>query len=741
MQNEMDITSLEAKVHTDSTLELNGLLARFGLEGFRPLQKEAITTVLGRKDCLVLMPTGGGKSLCYQLPSLVLEGCTVVVSPLIALMKDQADSVNKKLKHEHYAHVLNSSIPAGKQTEIKGKVHEGETKLIYVSPEWLSVEANQVFLDSINPPLIAIDEAHCVSEWGHDFRPEYRNIRKYLSGLSKQPTIICLTATATPFVQQDIIDNLKLKDVNVFKASFNRPNLSYFIQPKLPQAALHQAIAKEVLQHPQKTGIIYCMYRKTTEEVAEMLQNNGIKAMAYHGGLPTKARMEVQNAFTSGQVHVVVATIAFGMGIDKADVRFVIHHDLPKSIENYYQETGRAGRDGKPSRCLGFYSEKDVKSYARRFKDLNEGERQRASQLLESMHDFVLSGTCRRAFVLRYFGEKINHNTCLEDNSCDNCAKKHETTDLQEMAKEVLAWMNDNTPNGTSKKMIQTLLLGRTTPAITTAKFEQSSIFGIGKTLRPNSIRELIEMALNVGVLQRDPSNPLNVLPGEWSKENLSSTSFSVSLQQRVDRPKASIEPTFHQDLFDLLKDSCKRKAESLNIPSFLVFSDATLKETATYLPTTPENFLAVQGVSDRKSRKFGQSVLPIVQQFTKDNDLEANLSIQTKGVMKKSAQKVKLIEMIDKKMTLDALEGFLGGDQDHVINELETIVMAGTKLNVQHLFSEEVDEELYDEMWDFYRDLEEDQLGPLEEEFDEEEIPEHTLRLVRLQFHAMHGL
>jgi ATP-dependent DNA helicase RecQ len=741
MQNEMDITPLEAKVNTDFSTELTELLARFGLEGFRRLQQEAITAVLRGKDSLVLMPTGGGKSLCYQLPSLALNGCTVVVSPLIALMKDQADSVNKKLMQEHYAHVLNSSIPAGKQTEIKGKVHEGETKLIYVSPEWLSVEANQVFLDSINPPLIAIDEAHCVSEWGHDFRPEYRNIRKYLSGLSNQPTIICLTATATPFVQQDIIDNLKLKDVNVFKASFNRPNLSYFIQPKLPQAALHQAIAKEVLQHPQETGIIYCMYRKTTEEVAEMLQNNGIKAMAYHGGLPTKERMEVQNAFTSGKVHVVVATIAFGMGIDKADVRFVIHHDLPKSIENYYQETGRAGRDGKPSRCLGFYSEKDVKSYARRFKDLNEGERQRASQLLESMHDFVLSGTCRRAFVLRYFGEKVEHNSCLENNTCDNCAQKHETTDLQEMAKEVLAWMNEHTPNGTSKKMIQTLLLGRTTPAITTAKFEQSSIFGIGKTLRPNSIRELIEMALNVGVLQPDPSNPLSVLPGEWSKENLSSTSFSVSLQQRIDRPKASIEPTFHQDLFDLLKASCKRKADSLNIPSFLVFSDAALKETATYLPTTPENFLAVQGVSDRKSRKFGQSVLPIVQQFTKDNNLEANLSIQTKGVMKKSAQKVKLIEMIDKKMTLDALEGFLGGDQDHVINELETIVMAGTKLNVQHLFSEEVDEELYDEMWDFYRDLEEDQLGPLEEEFDEEEIPEHTLRLVRLQFHAMHGL
>ena len=741
MQNEIDITPLEAKVNTDSSLELTELLARFGLEGFRPLQQEAITAVLKGKDSLVLMPTGGGKSLCYQLPSLALNGCTVVVSPLIALMKDQADSVNKKLKHEHYAHVLNSSISAGKQTEIKAKVHGSETKLIYVSPEWLSVEGNQAFLESIDVPLIAIDEAHCVSEWGHDFRPEYRNIRKYLSGLSNQPTIICLTATATPFVQQDIIDNLKLKEVTIFKASFNRPNLSYFIQPKLPQAALHQAIAKEVLKHPQETGIIYCMYRKTTEEVAEMLQNNGIKAMAYHGGLPTKERMEVQNAFTSGKVHVVVATIAFGMGIDKADVRFVIHHDLPKSIENYYQETGRAGRDGKPSRCLGFYSEKDVKSYARRFKDLNEGERQRASHLLESMHDFVLSGTCRRAFVLRYFGEKVEHNSCLKNNTCDNCAQKHETTDLQEMAKEVLSWMNKNSPKGASKKMIQTLLLGRTTPAITTAKFEESSIFGLGKTLRPNSIRELIEMALNVGVLQRDPSNPLNVLPGKWSNENLSSSSFSVSLQQHVDRPKASNEATFHQDLYDLLKASCKRKAESLNIPSFLVFSDAALKETATCLPTTPENFLAVQGVSDRKSRKFGQSVLPIVQQFTKDNDLEANLSIQTKGVMKKSAQKVKLIEMIDKKMTLDALEGFLGGDQDHVINELETIVMAGTKLNVQHLFSEEVDEELYDEMWDFYRDLEEDQLGPLEEEFDEEEIPEHILRLVRLQFHAMHGL
>lgn len=741
MQNEMDITPLEAKVNTDSSLELTELLARFGLDRFRPLQKEAITAVLRGKDSLVLMPTGGGKSLCYQLPSLALNGCTVVVSPLIALMKDQADSVNKKLKREHYAHVLNSSISAGKQTEIKAKVHEGETNLIYVSPEWLSVEGNQAFLDSIDVPLIAIDEAHCVSEWGHDFRPEYRNIRKYLSGLSNQPTIICLTATATPFVQQDIIDNLKLKDVNVFKASFNRPNLSYFIKPKLPQAALHQAIAKEVLKHPQETGIIYCMYRKTTEEVAEMLQNNGIKAMAYHGGLPTKERIEIQNAFTAGKVHVVVATIAFGMGIDKADVRFVIHHDLPKSIENYYQETGRAGRDGKPSRCLGFYSEKDVKSYARRFKDLNEGERQRASQLLESMHDFVLSGTCRRAFVLRYFGEKVEHNSCLENNTCDNCAQKYETTDLQEMAREVLSWMNNNTPKGASKKMIQTLLLGRTTPAITTAKFEESSIFGLGKTLRPNSIRELIEMALNVGVLQRDPSNPLNVLPGKWSNENLSPSSFSVSLQKHIDRPKASNEITFHQDLYDMLKASCRRKAESLNIPSFLVFSDAALKETATYLPTTPENFLAVQGVSDRKSRKFGQFVLPVVQQFTIDNDLEANLSIQTKGVMKKSAQKVKLIEMIDKKMTLDALEGFLGGDQDHVINELETIVMAGTKLNVQHLFSEEVDEELYDEMWDFYRGLKEDQLGPLEEEFDEEEIPEHILRLVRLQFHAMHGL
>ena len=741
MQNEMDITSLEAKVQTDASLALNVLLARFGLDGFRPLQKEAICAVLEGKDCLVLMPTGGGKSLCYQLPSLALEGCTVVISPLIALMKDQADSVNKRLEQKHYAHVLNSSIPARKQAEIKAKVQDGETKLIYVSPEWLSVEANQAFLYSINLPLIAIDEAHCVSEWGHDFRPEYRNIRKYLGGLIKQPSIICLTATATPFVQQDIIDNLKLRDVNVFKASFNRPNLSYFIQPKLPQAALHKAIAKEVLQHPQETGIIYCMYRKTTEEVAEMLQNNGIKAMAYHGGLPTKSRMDVQNAFTSGQAHVVVATIAFGMGIDKPDVRFVIHHDLPKSIENYYQETGRAGRDGKPSRCLGFYSEKDVKSYARRFKDLNEGERQRASQMLESMHDFVLSGTCRRAFVLRYFGEKIEYNSCLENNTCDNCAKKHDTTDLQEMAKEVLTWMNKNTPNGASKKMIQTLLLGRTNPAITTAKFEQSSIFGLGKTLRPNSIRELIEMALNASVLRRDPKNPLNVLPGKWSKENLSPLSFSVSLQQSIDRPQASNEANFHQDLYDLLKASCKRKAESLNIPGFLVFSDAALRETATYLPTTPENFLAVQGVSDRKSRKFGQSILPIVQQFTKDNNLEPNLSIQTKGVIKKSAQKVKLIEMIDKKMTLDALEGFLGGDQSHVVNELETIIMAGTKLNVQYLFSEEIDEELYDEMWDFYRDLEEDQLGPLEEEFDEEEIPEHTLRLVRLQFHAMHGL
>ena len=740
MQNEMDITSLGAKVRTDSSLELNGLLARFGLEGFRTLQKEAVTAVLEKRDCLVLMPTGGGKSLCYQLPSLVLEGCTVVVSPLIALMKDQADRVNDKLGQEHYAHVLNSSIAAGKQTEIKAKVHEGETKLIYVSPEWLSVEGNQAFLESINPPLIAIDEAHCVSEWGHDFRPEYRNIRKYLGGLSKQPTIICLTATATPFVQQDIIDNLKLQDVNVFKASFNRPNLSYFIKPKLPQAALHQAIAKEVLQHPQETGIIYCMYRKTTEEVAEMLQNNGIKAMAYHGGLPTKARMEVQNAFTSGQAHVVVATIAFGMGIDKSDVRFVIHHDLPKSIENYYQETGRAGRDGKPSRCLGFYSEKDVKSYARRFKDLNEGERQRASQLLESMHDFVLSGTCRRAFVLRYFGEKIEHNSCLENNSCDNCSKKHETTDLQEMAKELLTWMKKYTPNGASKKLIQTLLLGRTTPAITTAKFEQSTIFGLGKSLRPNSIRELIEMALNVGVLKRDASNPLNVLPGSWNNHEPSSKSFAVSLNQTLDSLDTQ-EAIFHESLYKSLKSACEKKAESLSIPHFLVFSDATLKETATYLPTTPENFLAVQGVSDRKRRKFGQTVLPIVQQFTKDNGLEANLSIQTKGVMKKSAQKVKLIEMVDKKMPLDALSGFLGGDQEHVVNELETIVMAGTKLNLQHLFSEEVDEELYDEMWDVYRALEEDHLGPLEEEFDEEEIPEQTLRLVRLQFHAMHGL
>ena len=740
MQNEMDITSLKAKVRTDSSLELNGLLARFGLEGFRALQKEAVTAVLEKKDCLVLMPTGGGKSLCYQLPSLALEGCTIVVSPLIALMKDQADSVNDKLGREHYAHVLNSSIAAGKQTEIKTKVLEGETKLIYVSPEWLSVEANQTFLDAINPPLIAIDEAHCVSEWGHDFRPEYRNIRKYLGGLSKQPTIICLTATATPFVQQDIIDNLKLQDVHVFKASFNRPNLSYFIKPKLPQAALHRAIAKEVLQHPQETGIIYCMYRKTTEEVAEMLQNNGIKAMAYHGGLPTKARMEVQNAFTSGQAHVVVATIAFGMGIDKSDVRFVIHHDLPKSIENYYQETGRAGRDGKPSRCLGFYSEKDVKSYARRFKDLNEGERQRASQLLESMHDFVLSGTCRRAFVLRYFGEKIEHNSCLENNSCDNCAKKHDTTDLQEVAKEVLTWMKKHAPNGVSKKLIQTLLLGRTTPAITTAKFEQTAIFGLGKCLRPNSIRELIEMALNVGVLERDTNNPLYVLPGNWPNPEPSSQSFAVSLNQTLDSLDTQ-EAVFHEILYKSLKSACEKKAKSLSIPSFLVFSDATLKETATYLPTTPENFLAVQGVSDRKSRKFGQTVLPVVQQFTQDNDLEPNLSIQTKGVMKKSAQKVKLIEMVDKKMPLDALSGFLGGDQEHVVDELETIVMAGTKLNLQHLFSEEVDEELYDEMWDVYRSLEEDHLGPLEEEFDEEDIPEQTLRLVRLQFHAMHGL
>ena len=300
--------------------------------------------------------------------------------------------------------------------------------------------------------------------------------------------------------------------------------------------------------------------------------------------------------------------------------------------------------------------------------------------------------------------------------------------------------MKKHAPNGVSKKLIQTLLLGRTTPAITTAKFEQTAIFGLGKSLRPNSIRELIEMALNVGVLERDTNNPLNVLPGNWPNPEPSSQSFAVSLNQTLDSLDTQ-EAVFHENLYKSLKSACEKKAKSLSIPSFLVFSDATLKETATYLPTTPENFLAVQGVSDRKSRKFGQTVLPVVQQFTQDNDLEPNLSIQTKGVMKKSAQKVKLIEMVDKKMPLDALSGFLGGDQEHVVDELETIVMAGTKLNLQHLFSEEVDEELYDEMWDVYRALEEDHLGPLEEEFDEEEIPEQTLRLIRLQFHATHGL
>lgn len=704
----------------------------FGFDTFKGDQESIIRNLLEGKNTFVLMPTGGGKSLCYQLPSLIMEGTAIVISPLIALMKNQVDVINGLSESDGVAHYLNSSLNKSAIEQVKSDILSGKTKLLYVAPESLTKEENTDFLKTVKISFYAVDEAHCISEWGHDFRPEYRRIRPIINEIGKAP-VIALTATATDKVRTDIKKSLGINDAVEFKSSFNRPNLYYEVRQKTKD--IDKQIIMFIRQNPGKSGIIYCLSRKKVEELAEVLKANDIKAAPYHAGLDSVTRSQTQDDFLMEKLDVIVATIAFGMGIDKPDVRFVIHYDIPKSLEGYYQETGRAGRDGGEGKCITFYAKNDLRKLEKFMEGKPVSEQDIGRQLLQETAAYAESSVCRRKMLLHYFGEEYTEDNC---HNCDNCLHpktKVEAQNALTMVLQAVAAVKENF----RQEYIIDFVKGRATDDIVSHKHQELEEFGAGEDENPKLWNPVIRQALLAGYLKKDVENYglLKLTPAgkRYLKEPHSfmiveDNEFNESCEEENHEGGAALDPT----LFNMLKDLRKRIAQKAKLPSYVIFQDISLEQMATMYPIDLQELQNIQGVGAGKAKRYGKEFCELIKKYCEENEIERPEELRVRTVAKKSALKVNIIHSIDRQIALDDIAEAKGLEFDALLDEIEAIVYSGTKLNIDYFLDEVMDEERIDEVYDYFMESETDDLDAAIEELGDI-CTEEEIRLVRIKF------
>ena len=705
----------------------------FGFDKFKGDQEAIILSLMEGHDTFVLMPTGGGKSLCYQLPSLIMEGTAIVISPLIALMKNQVDVINGMSEDGTVAHYLNSSLNKSAIQQVMDNVRSGKTKLLYVAPESLNKEEYVEFLKSIHISFYAIDEAHCISEGGHDFRPEYRNIRPTINKIGNAP-VIALTATATDKVRTDIKKSLGIMDAHEFKSSFNRANLYYEVRPKTND--VDKQIIKFIRQHEGKSGIIYCLSRKKVEELAEVLKANNIKAAPYHAGLDSATRSQTQDDFLMERIDVIVATIAFGMGIDKPDVRFVIHYDIPKSLEGYYQETGRAGRDGGEGLCIAFYAQKDLKKLEKFMEGKPVAEQDIGRQLLQETAAYAESSVCRRKMLLHYFGEEYPHDNC---HNCDNCLHPKEKIEagnaLNIVLKAVLA-LKENF----RQEYVIDFIKGRGTDDILSHKHDQLEDFGAGEDEDPKLWNPVIRQALIAGYLKKDVENyGLLKITSAGKRFIKHPTEFMIVRDNEFkdddyEEGGEAVGMALDPELFAMLKGLRKQMAQKLGVPGYVIFQDPSLEQMATMYPITFEELQQIQGVGAGKAKRYGKEFLELIKRHCEDNGIERAEELRVRTVAKKSIIKVKIIQSIDKQLALDDIAESLGLSFDELLDEVEAIVYSGTKININYFIEEVIDDEHVDDIYEYFRESETDSLDDAINELGDE-YSEDEIRLVRIKF------
>jgi ATP-dependent DNA helicase RecQ len=712
----------------------------FGFSKFKGLQESVIKSILEGRNCFVIMPTGGGKSLCYQLPALMQEGTAIVVSPLIALMKNQVDAIRGVSSEVGIAHVLNSSLTKTEIKQVKSDITSGITKLLYVAPESLTKDEYVEFLQSVKISFVAVDEAHCISEWGHDFRPEYRNLKAIIARLGDNIPVIGLTATATPKVQEDIIKNLGIGDADLFKASFNRPNLFYEVRPKTQN--IESDIIRFVKQNSGKSGIIYCLSRKKVEELAQVLQVNGVSAVPYHAGFDTKTRSKYQDMFLMEDVDVVVATIAFGMGIDKPDVRFVIHNDIPKSIESYYQETGRAGRDGGEGHCLAFYSYKDIEKLEKFMSGKPVAEQEIGNALLQEMVAYAETSMSRRKFILHYFGEEfddVNGDGAKMDDNTKNPKDKEEAKD--DLVK-VIQVVKGTMEKFKSKEIVK-VLTGKVNAIISSHKTNEKPFFGIGKDKDNEHWMALVRQGLVAGYLKKEIEQYGILHVTEKGDEYLKNpVSFMMTkdhvYNQAADDAIVSAAKTSggvaDEKLLKTLKDLRKKEGQKLGVPPFVIFQDPSLQDMALKYPISIEELVNIHGVGEGKAKKYGKPFVSFIQQYVEDNDIIRPDDLIVKSTGANSALKLYVIQNVDRKLPLDDIASAKGLEIPELIREMEQIVYSGTKLNISYWIDEVLDEDQQEELYDYFLEAESDKIDVAIEEFDGD-YEDEELRLYRIKF------
>ena len=708
------------------------LKENFGFDKFKGDQEAVIKNLLAGNDAFVLMPTGGGKSLCYQLPSLVMEGTAIVISPLIALMKNQVDAIRNLNEEDGVAHFLNSSLTKQAIEEVKEDVLSGKTKLLYVAPESLTKEDNVEFLKSIKISFYAIDEAHCISEWGHDFRPEYRRIRPIMNEIGKAP-IIALTATATTKVRDDIKKNLGIQDAPDFKSSFNRPNLYYEVRSKTKD--VDKEIIKFIKANPGKSGIIYCLSRKKVEELAEILQTNEISAKAYHAGMDSAMRSQTQDDFIMEKIDVIVATIAFGMGIDKPDVRYVIHYDIPKSLEGYYQETGRAGRDGGEGQCIAFYNNKDLQKLEKFLEGKPLAEQYIGRQLLHETTAYAESSVCRRKLLLHYFGENYDVENC---GNCDNCLSPKKQVEAKELLEAVIETVLALKENFNTDYVID-VLLGKETADIISHNHDELECFGCGDDEDAKRWNAVIRQALIAGYLDKDvESYGLLKVTKQGQAFLKKPVSFKIVEDRDFDEEETVVQATstfaVDPELFAMLKNLRKKLSKQLELPPYVIFQDPSLEAMATTYPITIDELKNIPGVGEGKAKRYGEEFCALIKRHCEENEIDRPEDIRIRTVANKSKLKVAIINAIDRKVALDDLAISKGVEFDELLDDVESIVYSGTKLNIDYFLEEILDEENMYEIYDYFKSSDTDSIDVAIEELGGE-YTEEEIRLVRIKF------